>query len=50
MHALVAGPDGPPPAGLLNVDSLTLAILKSLKTPLPLPPIVHRFLICVGRV
>lgn len=34
----------------LQQSLLTRAILKSWKTPLPFPPIVHRFLICVGRV
>lgn len=28
----------------------TLVILKSLRTPLPFPPSMHRFRICVGRV
>jgi hypothetical protein len=32
------------------IRSHTLVILKSLNTPLPLPPSTHRFLICVGRV
>lgn len=35
----------------LTIDrGLTLAIAKSLNTPLPLPPSIHRFRICVGRV
>lgn len=33
-----------------NKEQLTLDILKSLKIPLPLPPSMHRFRICVGFV
>lgn len=32
------------------IRNWNLAILKSLKTPRPFPPIMHRFRICVGRV
>lgn len=34
----------------LSAISLTRAILKSRETPLLFPPIIHLFLICVGRV
>ncbi len=34
----------------IHVLELTLDSRKSLKIPLPFPPSIHRFLICVGRV
>lgn len=39
-----------PPLRISYMEKHTLLILKSLKIPLPLPPIKHRFRICVGRV